>query len=140
MGGLFGKPKQSQEAQPQSRSNPSKLTEKDKAILELKRMRDRLRKYRDGLENIVKRETSIARELLNKGEKKKAVLVLKKKKHQEGLVEKAMGQLANLETMMMDIETAALNKQIIDAMDVSPSRITITFCILTRHSLVTPVA
>jgi len=113
MGGLFSSGRKSKKE-----SNEQAITEKDKAVLELKRMRDRLRKYREGLTNIIQRETQYARELIDNGQRKKAVLVLKKKKLQESLAEKAQGQLYNIETMLTQIETAALNQQIFQAMKV----------------------
>ncbi len=111
MGGRSSKPA------PAPKPNAT-ISEKDRAVLELKRMRDRLRKLREGSENIIKRESQLARELLDVNQRKKAVLVLKKKKHQESLLEKMHGQLSNIEEMLQQIESAALNKAIFDAMKV----------------------
>jgi charged multivesicular body protein 6 len=49
---------------------------------------------------VIERETEIARQLLQQAKKKQALLALKKKKYQEGLIEKTEGQLNNLEEMV----------------------------------------
>jgi len=61
----------------------SKITEHDKAVLELKTTRDKLSQYRKQCTSVIDRETEIAKTLLKQGKKKQAVLALKKKKYQE---------------------------------------------------------
>ncbi len=48
MGSLFGKPEKTNHSnQPQKSTNPQqKVTEKDRAVLDLKNARDRLKRYR----------------------------------------------------------------------------------------------
>ncbi len=50
--------------------------------------------------DVVAREVEAAKKLLGDGKKPQALLALKKKKYQEGLIEKSEGQLTNLEQMV----------------------------------------
>ena len=50
---------------------------------------------------ILNRETEIAKEQLRAGHKDRALLALKKKKYQEGLLEKTNNQLLNLEQLVI---------------------------------------
>jgi charged multivesicular body protein 6 len=111
MGGRSSKPKQ-----PAPTDNSRTVSDKDRAVLELKRQRDKLRQYRNGLESIIKRESEVARALLTDGNKKRAVMVLKKKKYQESLLARAQNQQLNVEQMIQDIESAAISKQVFDVL------------------------
>jgi len=112
MGGLFssGKKKKKEEKK-------ETIDDKDKAILELKRQRDRLKKYRESMEQVIGRETQIAKQLLKAGRKKQALLALKKKKYQETLFAKTDGQLSNIETMVMEIQNAVMNAEVFKALE-----------------------
>jgi len=65
---------------------------------------------------VIKRETEIAKELLKKGNKKRALLCLKKKKHQLKLMEQAEQNMLNIETLVGSIEEAAFNQEIFTAL------------------------
>lgn len=81
-------------------SSKPKVTSRDRAILELKVQRDRLKQYQKKINLVLQRETEIAKEQLRAGNKDKALLALKKKKYQEQLMEKTNGQLFNLEQLV----------------------------------------
>lgn len=83
-----------------SASKPPKITPKDKAILDLKVQRDKLKKYQTQLESVRERETQVAQECLRRGDKKRALLALKKKKYQDSLLEKTDNQLMKLEELV----------------------------------------
>ena len=83
----------------------SAITSQDKAVYDLKVQRDRLRKFQVKNDAIVTRETAIARELLRKGQKERARLVLRKKKYHENLIQQTYGKLANLEELVGCINT-----------------------------------
>merc|ERR1712179_557640 len=53
---------------------------------------------------------------MGEGKKDRAKLLLRKKKFQEGLLEKTDGQLDNLERLVHDIEFAQVQKQVIDGL------------------------
>lgn len=75
----------------------------DKAILDLKIQRDRLHQYQKRLDRLVEKETQIAKELVRRGERKKALLTLRKKRYQISLMEKTDGQIFNLEQMVISL-------------------------------------
>jgi len=103
MGGLFSR----------SKDAPKKVTAHDRAVLDLKVQRDKLKQYKKKVEcssctklnvcqceGMAERETKVAKELLAAGKKKEALLALKKKKYQLSLLEKTEGQLSNVGEMV----------------------------------------
>ena len=58
--------------------------------------------------------------ILNYNTYSRAKLLLRKKKYQEGLLEKTDGQLDNLETLVHDLEFAQVEKQVLKIIDTSP--------------------
>jgi len=107
MGALFGK---------KSKPKQPELSDKDKAILELKRQRDGLRKYKEKIALVVAREVEVCKTLMKNGQKKRALLALRKKKYQEQLMEKTDSQLFNIEEMVNSIEFAAVSVKVFDAL------------------------
>ncbi|CAN9508851.1 unnamed protein product [Ophioblennius macclurei] len=106
MGNLFGKKKQ------------SRVTEQDRAILQLKIQRDKLRQYQKRINLQLEKERSLARQLLKDGKKEKALLLLKKKRYQEQLLDKTDNQISNLERLVQDLEFAQIEKTVIDELKV----------------------
>ncbi|CAG8815811.1 42829_t:CDS:2 [Gigaspora margarita] len=78
----------------------SKITSQDRAILDLKIQRDKLIQYQKKLQVISDKETEIAKKALRNGNKRGALLALKKKKYQEQLLKKTDTQLLNLEELV----------------------------------------
>lgn len=112
MGNIFGQKKKAPKKDP-----AAQLSANDKAVWELKKQRDRLKKYREKLELVRQREIEVAKACLAKGQKKRALLALKKKKTQEKMLQKAEGQMLNLEEMISSVEFAAMQKQIFEALE-----------------------
>lgn len=108
MGGIFGKDKKP----------ASRITEQDEAILKLKKQRDQLHQYQKKIENVLEKDRQLAKKLLSEGKKDRAKLLLRKKKYQEGLLEKTDGQLDNLERLVQDLEFAQVEKQVLDGLKV----------------------
>ncbi|PWA21614.1 hypothetical protein CCH79_00003381, partial [Gambusia affinis] len=106
MGNLFGKKKQ------------SRVTEQDKAILQLKQQRDKLRQYQKKINLQLEKERQLAKQLLKDGKKEKALLLLKKKRYQEQLLDKTENQISNLERMVQDLEFAQIERKVIDGLKV----------------------
>jgi len=104
MGGLFSKKKK------------SRVNQHDKAVLDLKVSRDKLKDYKKKCELVIGKETEIAKKLLKEGKKKQAVLALKKKKYQEQLLEKADTQLSNISEMIDSVEFAQIEQKVIDGL------------------------
>ncbi|XP_061414181.1 charged multivesicular body protein 6-like [Lethenteron reissneri] len=108
MGNLFGK----------KRRAPSRVTEQDRAVLQLKQQRDKLRQYQKRIALQLEKERELARKLLRDGKKDKAMLLLKKKRYQEQLLEKTDTQIGNLEHMVQDIEFAQIEAKVIEGLKV----------------------
>ncbi|XP_037547222.1 charged multivesicular body protein 6 [Nematolebias whitei] len=106
MGNLFGKKKQ------------SRVTEHDKAILQLKQQRDKLRQYQKKINLQLDKERLLAKQLLKDGKKEKALLLLKKKRYQDQLLDKTENQISNLERMVQDLEFAQIERKVIDGLKV----------------------
>jgi len=86
-----------------SQSTP-KITAQDRAILDLKLQRDKLKQYQKKIQSILNREHEIAKQQLAAGHKDRALIALRRRKYQEGLLVKTDGQLENLEQLVSTIE------------------------------------
>lgn len=102
MGGLFGKHKKP----------VSRVTEQDKAVLQLKQQRDKLKQYQKRIEINLERDRQLAKKLLNEGKRDKAKLLLKKKRYQEQLLQNTDAQLEKLEQLTHDLEFAQIEIQV----------------------------
>eukprot|EP01084_Bolivina_argentea_P095936 172455_1 len=112
MGILFGKKKKKET--PTKRRN-DELSEKDKAALQVKRQRDRLKKYEKEMQKKIDRETEICKQLLKQKKRDKAKLALRKKKYQTNLLEKARNQLLNIEELIENVEAAQMQQEVFKA-------------------------
>ncbi|VEL40341.1 unnamed protein product [Protopolystoma xenopodis] len=97
-------------------SKRSRITQQDKAILQLKQQRDKLKQYKRRVEVQIERDRSSAKQLLSDGKKDKALLLLKKKIYQESLIEKSEGYLRNIERLTEDLEFAQVEIQVFDGL------------------------
>lgn len=106
MGNIFG------------RKRRSRVTEQDKAVLQLKQQRDKLKQYQKRITLQLQREREVAKQLLHDGKKEKAKLLLKKKRYQEQLLEKTDNQISNLEKMVGDLEFAQIELKVIEGLKI----------------------
>ncbi|XP_068120059.1 charged multivesicular body protein 6 [Hyperolius riggenbachi] len=106
MGNIFGRKKR------------SRVTEQDKAVLQLKQQRDKLKQYQKKITLQLQRERELAKQLLHDGKKEKAKTLLKKKRYQEQLLEKTDNQISNLEKMVEDIEFAQIELKVIEGLKI----------------------
>ncbi|KAI9835586.1 MAG: hypothetical protein M1819_002037 [Sarea resinae] len=90
-----------------------KISAQDRAILDMKIQRDKLHQYQRRITVITDREKAIARECLAKGDKKKALLALRRKKYQESLLAKTDAQLEQLEVLTSSVEFALVQKDVV---------------------------
>ncbi|KAK7502925.1 hypothetical protein BaRGS_00005874 [Batillaria attramentaria] len=111
MGNLFGK-------KPAKKPAASRVTEQDKAVLQLKQQRDKLKQYQKKVLAQLERDREVARKLLQEGKKDKAKLMLRKKKFQETLLDKTDGQLDNLERLVHDLEFAQVEQEVVRGLEV----------------------
>jgi len=84
-----------------------------RAILDLKIQRDKLHQYQRRITILTDRETQIARETLARGDKKRALLALRRKKYQESLLAKTDAQLEQLEKLTSSVEFALIQKDVL---------------------------
>uniref|UniRef100_A0A8C7XTB0 Charged multivesicular body protein 6a n=1 Tax=Oryzias sinensis TaxID=183150 RepID=A0A8C7XTB0_9TELE len=107
MGNVFGR-----------KTQPSRVTERDKAILQLKQQRDKLKQYQKKITFHMEKERLLAKQLLNDGKKEKALVLLKKTRYQDQLLNKAESQISNLEHMVQDIEFMQIEMKVIEGLKV----------------------
>ncbi|XP_064814463.1 charged multivesicular body protein 6-like isoform X1 [Oncorhynchus masou masou] len=107
MGNVFGR-----------KSRPSRVTEQDRAILQLKQQRDKLKHYQKSVTLQLEKERSLAKQLLKDGKKDKALVLLKKKRYQDQLLDKTENQISNLERMVQDIEFVQIEMKVIEGLKV----------------------
>ncbi|XP_022192982.2 charged multivesicular body protein 6 [Nilaparvata lugens] len=106
MGNIFGKKK------------VSRVTNHDRAVLQMKQQRDKLKQYQQRIERTLENERLLAKKLLNEGKRDRAKLLLKKKRYQEQLLSRTDGQLENLETLVHDLEFAQIETQVVEGLKV----------------------
>ncbi|KAJ6036093.1 hypothetical protein N7540_000372 [Penicillium herquei] len=85
----------------------------NRAILDLKNQRDKLKQYRKRITVLTDRETEIAKECLAQNDRRRALLALRRKKYQESLLDKTDGQLAQLEQLASQVEFALVQKDVL---------------------------
>lgn len=79
----------------------------------MKIQRDRVHQYQRKITVLTDKETEIAKQMLAKGDKRRALLALRKKKYQESLLAKTDAQLAELEKLTASVEFAQVQKDIV---------------------------
>ncbi|PSS20530.1 hypothetical protein M430DRAFT_34785 [Amorphotheca resinae ATCC 22711] len=90
-----------------------KISAQDKAILDMKNQRDKLHQYQRRITVLTDRERAIAKEMLAKGDKPRALLALRRKKYQESLLAKTDAQLEQLEKLTSSVEFALVQKDVV---------------------------
>ncbi|KAK0198231.1 Snf7 family [Armillaria mellea] len=90
-----------------------KITTQDRAILDLKLQRDKLRQYQKKIQVILDREHAIAKEHLATGRKDRAVVALRRRKYQQSLLLKTDAQLENLEQLVSSIEFSLIEVSVV---------------------------
>ncbi|XP_014282809.1 charged multivesicular body protein 6-A [Halyomorpha halys] len=107
MGNLFGR-----------KQKISRVTDHDKAVLQIKQQRDKLKQYQIRIESKLESDRILAKKLLSNGQKERAKLLLKKKRYQEQLLLQTDGQLENLEKMIQDLEYSKVEMRILEGLKV----------------------
>jgi charged multivesicular body protein 6 len=72
----------------------------DRAVLDLKLQRDKLKQYSRRIQTVLDREKELAKEALSNDDKKRALLILRRRKYQEQVLVKADQQLETLEQLV----------------------------------------
>ncbi|KAL6703486.1 Vacuolar protein sorting-associated protein 20 [Coniothyrium glycines] len=94
-------------------SSSNKISAQDKAILDMKNQRDKLRQYQKRITILTDREKEVAKQCLAKGDTNRAKLALRRKKYQESLLKTTDTQLAQLEQLTSDVEFALVQKDVV---------------------------
>lgn len=79
----------------------------------MKNQRDKLHQYQRRITVLTDREREIAKEMLAKGDKPRALLALRRKKYQESLLSKTDAQLEQLEKLTSSVEFAQVQKDVV---------------------------
>lgn len=131
------------------------VNDHDRAVLDLKVARDELKQYQKKTAVAMERHTQVARELLKKGDKKNALLVVKKKKIGEwgreggyrpylvqrlnvcvcvaqSMLDSTAAKLDNVQQLIDQIESAKLNVQIFESLKQGMMEREPFFFVLTR--------
>lgn len=90
-----------------------KITAQDRAILDLKLQRDKLKQYQRKIQVILDREYEIAKSYFAAGDRDRAVIALRRRKYQQSLLLKTDGQLENLEQLVSTIEFSLVEMSVL---------------------------
>ena len=107
MGGIFASPK--------SKENKEEISY-DKAVLDLKVTRDKLKKYKQRLEQENEKSIQLAKKLASEGKKDRAKLLIKMKIQKEASITKVEGMLENCQTQLNKLEEASINKMVVESL------------------------
>nr|CAH0108288.1 unnamed protein product [Daphnia galeata] len=99
-----------------SNKKTTRVTEQDKAVLQLKQQRDKLKQYQKKILAVIEKDKELARKLLREGKKDRAKLLLKKKRYQEQLIEKTDKQLDTVDQLVHDLEFAQVEMQVLNSL------------------------
>ncbi|PVG04827.1 Snf7-domain-containing protein [Serendipita vermifera] len=90
-----------------------KITKQDRAILDLKHQRDKVKVYQRKIQVILDQEEQVAKEALRAGNKEKARRALRRRKYQENLLQQTDGQLEQLEQLVSNIEFSLIEASVL---------------------------
>ena len=103
-------------SKPPPRAKPT-LSQQDRAVLDLKLARDKLKRYQSKLSGESASLLARAQAAHKAGSKTKAVYYIKVKKLKEAKVEQLYGELLSLESMMANVEWATQSMTVVTAME-----------------------
>ena len=103
MGNLFG-----------VRRRTPHITEQDKAILQLKQQRDKIKVYQKRTETELSNSRDLAIKLYNEKKTDRALTILQRKKLLEGILTRTDKQLETLEGLVADIEFSQIQVSVVE--------------------------
>ncbi|XP_022661356.1 charged multivesicular body protein 6-like [Varroa jacobsoni] len=106
MGNLLGRTKSPKKV-------PSRVTEQDRIVLQMKQQRDKLKQHQRQLETRLEKERQVASRLVKEGKKERALIILKKKKYMEKIIEKTENHLEKIERLTRDVEWAQIEVNVV---------------------------
>ncbi|CAP25673.1 Protein CBR-VPS-20 [Caenorhabditis briggsae] len=108
MGGIFSKKEKAPKSAP--------VSDQDNAILALKTQRDKMKQMVKRKENCLEKERQLAKQLLKDGKKDRALLILKKKRYQENIIDQTLKHLSKIEQMVTDLEFAEVQQRVTEGL------------------------
>ncbi|KCV70526.1 hypothetical protein H696_02873 [Fonticula alba] len=113
MGAIFSR---RSSGSPSSPNPNATITEHDRAVLNLKNQRDRLQKYERQLEALTAKEIEAAKTLLQQGDKKRALMCMKRKKLRERDLANITGLLDNVHHTISTLEFAKVQVDVVSSL------------------------
>uniref|UniRef100_A0A1I7UJ26 Charged multivesicular body protein 6 n=1 Tax=Caenorhabditis tropicalis TaxID=1561998 RepID=A0A1I7UJ26_9PELO len=107
MGGIFSK---------KEKTTRAAVSDQDNAILALKTQRDKMKQMIKRKENCMEKERQLAKQLLKDGRKDRALLILKKKRYQENIIDQTLKHLSKIEQMVNDLEFAEVQQRVTEGL------------------------
>ncbi|KAK4687059.1 charged multivesicular body protein 6, partial [Tremellales sp. Uapishka_1] len=95
-----------------------KITPQDRAILDLKLQRDKMKQYQKRLQVVLDREQEIAKEALAAGNKTRALTALRQRKYQEQLLARTDTQLQTLQELVSTIEFTQIQTTVLHGLSI----------------------
>uniref|UniRef100_A0A0M3IG86 Charged multivesicular body protein 6 n=1 Tax=Ascaris lumbricoides TaxID=6252 RepID=A0A0M3IG86_ASCLU len=83
---------------------------------QLKTQRDKIKQYVRRNEKQMDRERGMAKQLIRDGRKDRALLLLKKKRYQETIIERTLKQLDQIDRMVHDLEFAEIERRVVEGL------------------------
>ena len=90
----------------------AKITKQDRAILDLKLQRDKIKQYQKKVQLILDKEHEAARTFLVRGDKERAKTALRRRRYQETILQKTDTQLETLEGLVSNIEFSQIEASV----------------------------
>jgi len=97
-------------------ANKAEVNQEDVSMLDLKTQRDQLVGQRKRVDKMVAKDTETVKVLMEKGDKTRAMMALKKRKLHEQMVLDCENHVTNLDSLIMNIEVAQQQKEIVEAL------------------------
>ncbi|WVN85146.1 uncharacterized protein L203_100289 [Cryptococcus depauperatus CBS 7841] len=95
-----------------------KITDQDRAVLDLKLQRDKMKQYQKRLQVVLVQEEEIARQALKMGNKARALTALRQRKYQEQLLTKTDSQLMTLQELISTIEFTQIQNTVLHGLKI----------------------
>ena len=109
MGAIFSKTKKKEP------ENQEELSY-DKAVLDLKVSRDRLKKYKQRIEQDNQKSLDLAKKLAKEGKLDRAKLVIRSMKQREAMITKVEGMQDQIQTQLDNLEQASMTRMVYDSL------------------------
>lgn len=107
MGNLFG-----------IRRRAPVVTAQDRAILQLKQQRDKIKMYQKRTEADLIKNKDLALQLYQNGMKERALIIMRRKKNMEDILRRTDQQLETLESLVSDIEYTQIEVSVVEGLKV----------------------